>query len=1517
VTGIGRKIVPLVGAAAACVVLMFCAMPAAAADCVDSDGDGYVNAVGCTVPVGKLPGDCAEGNAAVNPGATERCDDAIDSDCDGNNNNGYPNLGDDCAICDGPSCPGGSGAYCVGLDPGDQCSGFEDMGCLTASLASEGYGVVCGGDGVSETCATPFNPIQIWEAEGLGLNNGGNYDEPTCSDGVDNDCNGDIDVADTSCQEPEICDYIDNDGNGTVDDGFPTSDPDTNSCSVGVGVCERTSVWVCNEAGDGVYCDGLPGNPKTESAALGNTCDDGKDNDCDGLVDLLDLDSCAGFGDAELCGNSIDDDGDGVVDEGFPQIGLQCSDGVGACATIGNLVCNFGIDGGIGDGVVCDATGIDPPPEAVEVSCNDFIDNDCDGFTDAADTDCGAAFADLGVTCSLPYTHARPGRDCTGKHTITFDADNPSAILKADLLALDFDGTLIDIIEDVGDGDEAHLASRLDPDDWRVDSKTNKKGTRHTVFAPMPILKVTGTSGAVEDVAYCSIMPWLEVTAPDGQTISLNESSTLDVTGFLPLVDVDTLGIMLNGIDILSQIPVDPYDDFPTDGSALCTSPGECVFQIEAGCGDGGMVDVEITNLVVEGLDRDIVFYAKEGVEWPDQVNTFAFTISGLPAGGHIFYVNGQTLRLPRRLSRECLVDDLADAGTASAFGIQIDSPEDQEIVASAPVYVEGTVCGGKEIAGLRIQGNDLPVTVPTYQTCTTGDGMFSADECLVPFNEPIGQTDLQAAAQGTAIGGTFHAGSNRVVADATDVDGNRTFNTEVIFGLGNLQAPAKAATISGGTEEEGFYRAGRRAGAMIGKEIVTMQKALGDEIDPAFVIGLEESAVQDFFNEKCQDAINQFTTQASANLSGKTFATVDFKPGCSCDLNAVPIKLKDLSFPEGTTPSGCVVDFEQDQIAVRINLPDIRITVGAKKSCETEGIFGECLARTKLNVRAVSQISNIAFDFVITEDGIENQTPPDPDTQVITWIIEDHDGTDLFYGGNCNGGIRSGEFCITDSQCPLSDCGCTKVADPNNPGEFQCEKRGESQGYNPVTVNDTAVECWGAGFCNVLAGIGGIFIEVFTLGFADGFEIVGIIDFDFEFKEDFLAELDGTEPDPLELDEVKVNKETVASFDQGSFTPGDIDVEIEDGGLKIEVPASFTSLNPDPSAEETPGAVITPAVGPTIDNLVAASDEISIGLADDVFNQLFAAMREAGTLEAFCTDGDGLTVDNLLPAVADGGCDSLGAADGEVTVGDATVQGICHAIRGANCGTLTGSTQGLTNAKVGACTGFSGGDCTVLNLGAKIVCNAVPARDISFDDSVLFCARQDMEPRLLFQDDDASDHTVDTDLLLNDLNVVLAIDKGNNGYTGELEALQGCFGEEGDAAPDCLLYATCLDLTLKTTMGIDNSTCAPNQTGFVFALKPDGVIPSGVQAGVMCSAATTAADDEVIADSAESTTIDTVADSAQAFTPPFCADGLTLGGVLDFTSAGAKMFAITTDEATEGFADFLFLTGSLGPPSP
>ena len=494
-------------------------------------------------------------------------------------------------------------------------------------------------------------------------------------------------------------------------------------------------------------------------------------------------------------------------------------------------------------------------------------------------------------------------------------------------------------------------------------------------------------------------------------------------------------------------------------------------------------------------------------------------------------------------MTDECLVDDLADAGTASAFGIQVDSPYANPLAAwSAPVYVQGTVCGGNEITALKIQGNDVPVTPPTYQTCTPGDGMTSADECYVDFNEPIVETDLELAVDGRRDpGGTFNAGSNRVIADATDELGNRTFNTEVIFALGDVQAPGLAAKAA---QEAAIKLAGERIGAAIGEEIMAVPKALGDEIDPAFIVGLEEAAVQDFFNEKCEEALNQFTTQAEANLRNTTFATVNFSPGCSCDLS-VPIVLETVDFEPYAGPGPtCAVDMQADQIYVTIHLPDTMVRVGAHDSCEDEGLFGECIARTKIDVTAETWLREMAFEFTITEDQIEDPLW-DPDNQFtyLTWRIEDppiNGSTELFWeGATCDGGPKAGVECISDTQCPDSVCNCVRCQAHNLVTTPVCDKRTKDEGYDPVTQSDSAIECWGASLCNALATVGAVFIEIFTLGFADGFELVGIIDFDVEFEEDFLAEVDGAEPDPLELDAVKIDEEEVASFDQGRFVAG------------------------------------------------------------------------------------------------------------------------------------------------------------------------------------------------------------------------------------------------------------------------------------------------------------------------------------------------------------------------------------------
>ncbi len=95
-------------------------------------------------------------------------------------------------------------------------------------------------------------------------------------------------------------------------------------------------------------------------------------------------------GATEFC-NGIDDNCAGGADEPFGGLGQACSAGIGACQDTGVFVCTAD-----GLGTSCDATPGTPGVEGPfgHATCTNALDDDCDGFTDANDSDCAALCTD-------------------------------------------------------------------------------------------------------------------------------------------------------------------------------------------------------------------------------------------------------------------------------------------------------------------------------------------------------------------------------------------------------------------------------------------------------------------------------------------------------------------------------------------------------------------------------------------------------------------------------------------------------------------------------------------------------------------------------------------------------------------------------------------------------------------------------------------------------------------------------------------------------------------------------------------------------------------------------------------------------------------------------------------------------------------------------------------------------------------------------------------------------------------
>lgn len=337
--------------------------------------DGACNGMQTCSKLGRW-GDCESSGGKPEK---ELCDQR-DNDCDGLVDEDFPQIGKSCSEKVGPcdvtgtwQCkPDATGVFCKGETKGskpetcngidDDCNGLVDDGltpepCDNQKGVCKGATRTCGGekgwlpcdDAVFAKHSTDFNK----EFDG--------QNEATC-DGLDNNCNGDVDESPvtkavpcndptgngsvgeckkgrTSCKDKkticlpgapstEVCDGKDNDCDGQVDEDFKDKDQ---PCTAGQGGCKQTGKRVCTSDGKGTECSAKEVSPQPE------TCN-GKDDDCNGMVDDGLTGTCQIAGKKGACATGL----------------KRCENGVFSCVAV-----NF-------------------PSKEVP----DNKDNDCDGFVD-------------------------------------------------------------------------------------------------------------------------------------------------------------------------------------------------------------------------------------------------------------------------------------------------------------------------------------------------------------------------------------------------------------------------------------------------------------------------------------------------------------------------------------------------------------------------------------------------------------------------------------------------------------------------------------------------------------------------------------------------------------------------------------------------------------------------------------------------------------------------------------------------------------------------------------------------------------------------------------------------------------------------------------------------------------------------------------------------------------------------------------------------------------------------------
>jgi len=289
----------------------------------DEDGDGF-----------RAYLDCDDTDITVYPCASEICGDGIDQDCSGADRacghpdevepNDIPAEADD--LGDIGAGAGTQGYMCeTGFD-GHQYTGDLDYFRFTTPIARDGLSIIINLDWSGPAGESEFD-IRLFQSDGVTFIKGDYVGKPrVIQTDLDSGTEYVLLVAGKSGDPDEYTITIEPCMDGD-DDGY------------------------YDETCGGEDCDDA--DPAVNPDAV-EDCENGIDDDCDGLTDY----------DDEECTLCTDDDGDGYAVEGGECGLVDCDDG----------------DSDVHPGFI-ESQGMG--------NCADGKDNDCDGLMDAADPECG------------------------------------------------------------------------------------------------------------------------------------------------------------------------------------------------------------------------------------------------------------------------------------------------------------------------------------------------------------------------------------------------------------------------------------------------------------------------------------------------------------------------------------------------------------------------------------------------------------------------------------------------------------------------------------------------------------------------------------------------------------------------------------------------------------------------------------------------------------------------------------------------------------------------------------------------------------------------------------------------------------------------------------------------------------------------------------------------------------------------------------------------------------------------